>query len=117
MATWDENNPSVGKFETSPAESLLSAPGEMYASLFPSQSPAPAASKPAAVMTPPSLASESKQDAALYSPRTTASAEVESLASTPAPEDPAPATDKKPAKKRKSWGQVLPEPKTNLPPR
>jgi transcriptional activator HAC1 len=25
--------------------------------------------------------------------------------------------EKKPAKKRKSWGQVLPEPKTNLPPR
>lgn len=26
-------------------------------------------------------------------------------------------SDKKPTKKRKSWGQVLPEPKTNLPPR
>lgn len=26
-------------------------------------------------------------------------------------------SEKKPAKKRKSWGQVLPEPKTNLPPR
>lgn len=25
--------------------------------------------------------------------------------------------DKKPAKKRKSWGQELPTPKTNLPPR
>jgi hypothetical protein len=25
--------------------------------------------------------------------------------------------EKKPAKKRKSWGQQLPEPKTNLPPR
>lgn len=34
-------------------------------------------------------------------------------ASTPAPES----SDKKPTKKRKSWGQVLPEPKTNLPPR
>ncbi|RAL68672.1 hypothetical protein DID88_007381 [Monilinia fructigena] len=32
------------------------------------------------------------------------------LAGTPAPE-------KKPVKKRKSWGQQLPEPKTNLPPR
>ncbi|KAF2191075.1 hypothetical protein K469DRAFT_558263 [Zopfia rhizophila CBS 207.26] len=31
---------------------------------------------------------------------------------------PSPATtEAKPAKKRKSWGQVLPEPKTNLPPR
>ncbi|CAH0014850.1 unnamed protein product [Clonostachys rhizophaga] len=28
-----------------------------------------------------------------------------------------PGTEKKPTKKRKSWGQVLPEPKTNLPPR
>ena len=33
-----------------------------------------------------------------------------SMAGTPAPE-------KKPVKKRKSWGQQLPEPKTNLPPR
>jgi len=30
---------------------------------------------------------------------------------------PAPAPEKKPVKKRKSWGQQLPEPKTNLPPR
>lgn len=37
---------------------------------------------------------------------------------TPAPEDEnADSSDKKPTKKRKSWGQVLPEPKTNLPPR
>ncbi|RQM07121.1 hypothetical protein DH86_00003466, partial [Scytalidium sp. 3C] len=28
-----------------------------------------------------------------------------------------PAPEKKPVKKRKSWGQQLPEPKTNLPPR
>ncbi|VUC35312.1 unnamed protein product [Clonostachys rosea] len=28
-----------------------------------------------------------------------------------------PGSEKKPTKKRKSWGQVLPEPKTNLPPR
>lgn len=28
-----------------------------------------------------------------------------------------PEPEKKPVKKRKSWGQVLPEPKTNLPPR
>ena len=40
----------------------------------------------------------------------------------PSPETPSHAStdsksDSKPAKKRKSWGQVLPEPKTNLPPR
>lgn len=31
--------------------------------------------------------------------------------------DPEPLVDKKVVKKRKSWGQQLPEPKTNLPPR
>ncbi|KAL1864037.1 transcription factor that binds to CRE motif [Diaporthe australafricana] len=37
---------------------------------------------------------------------------------TPGPDDDLdPSDDKKPTKKRKSWGQVLPEPKTNLPPR
>lgn len=42
---------------------------------------------------------------------------VDDLA-TPSPEDNSESTDgKKPTKKRKSWGQVLPEPKTNLPPR
>ncbi|OCL03799.1 hypothetical protein AOQ84DRAFT_347098 [Glonium stellatum] len=40
----------------------------------------------------------------------------------PSPETPTPTLndskpESKPAKKRKSWGQVLPEPKTNLPPR
>ncbi|KAJ3565655.1 hypothetical protein NPX13_g7427 [Xylaria arbuscula] len=43
-------------------------------------------------------------------------------AATPAPDStpaatPAAEGEKKPVKKRKSWGQVLPEPKTNLPPR
>jgi len=32
-------------------------------------------------------------------------------------ESPGPESQKKPVKKRKSWGQQLPEPKTNLPPR
>jgi transcriptional activator HAC1 len=36
---------------------------------------------------------------------------VKEQSGTPSPED------KKPAKKRKSWGQELPTPKTNLPPR
>lgn len=38
----------------------------------------------------------------------------EEMEGTPDPEDSP--SDKK-TKKRKSWGQVLPEPKTNLPPR
>ena len=37
---------------------------------------------------------------------------------TPAPANPAPLiVQSRPAKKRKSWGQELPDPKTNLPPR
>ncbi|KAF2205622.1 hypothetical protein GQ43DRAFT_286743 [Delitschia confertaspora ATCC 74209] len=42
-----------------------------------------------------------------------------SLSESPSPSTPSnsSSTGPKPAKKRKSWGQVLPEPKTNLPPR
>ncbi|KAG4219108.1 hypothetical protein PC116_g32412, partial [Phytophthora cactorum] len=53
-------------------------------------------------MTPQSFTEEKPAD----------SATIQSTPS-PAPENP----EKKPVKKRKSWGQVLPEPKTNLPPR
>ncbi|KAI0111277.1 hypothetical protein GGR51DRAFT_509564 [Nemania sp. FL0031] len=95
------------KFEASPAESFLSTPGEMYPSLF-EATPATTTMDPSdSVMTPESFAGD----------ETTAN-----TTSTPtAPSTPAatPAADgeKKPVKKRKSWGQVLPEPKTNLPPR
>ncbi|KAI0465714.1 hypothetical protein F4859DRAFT_500041 [Xylaria cf. heliscus] len=95
-----EPTPQV-KFEASPAESFLSAPGELYPSLF-ATSPTAATVDPDVAMTPESFADD------------------ENAAST---SDPAPATtpaadgEKKPVKKRKSWGQVLPEPKTNLPPR
>lgn len=55
--------------------------------------------------------------ALLSSPNNQDDFSVADLAS-PSPEDHAETTDgKKPTKKRKSWGQVLPEPKTNLPPR
>ncbi|KAI5794424.1 hypothetical protein DFH27DRAFT_135709 [Peziza echinospora] len=37
--------------------------------------------------------------------------------STPSQESPEPTSEKKPVKKRKSWGQELPTPTTNLPPR
>ncbi|KAI0441124.1 hypothetical protein F4803DRAFT_524640 [Xylaria telfairii] len=81
------------KFEASPAESFLSTPGELYPSLF-ANTPAAETLDPEAAMTPESLDGD---------------------------ENPATATpadgEKKPVKKRKSWGQVLPEPKTNLPPR
>ncbi|KAI0394530.1 hypothetical protein F5Y17DRAFT_427681 [Xylariaceae sp. FL0594] len=89
------------KYEASPAESFLSTPGDMYPSLFETT---PVAETIQSIMTPRSLAGE---DVAAGSP-------------TPVPTTPAPQaaeTEKKPVKKRKSWGQVLPEPKTNLPPR
>lgn len=81
------------KFENSPTESCLSVPGESYPSLFDNAQPS------ANVMTPPP-------------DRDGASPDVDEEG-TPAPES----GDKKQPKKRKSWGQVLPEPKTNLPPR
>jgi transcriptional activator HAC1 len=97
------------KLEPSPAESFLSMPGE-YPSLFET---APGVGNPLeAVMTPRSMSEAS------------VAATPAGAASSPTPEmleDNDDGTDgaegKKTAKKRKSWGQVLPEPKTNLPPR
>jgi transcriptional activator HAC1 len=40
-----------------------------------------------------------------------------SLLNTPTTNSTTKSSESKPVKKRKSWGQVLPEPKTNLPPR
>lgn len=94
------STPTV-KFETSPAESFLSTPDEMYPSLFDSTM-----NPMESVMSPPGSV-----DVDVAS--TPASVLDPSEASTPAPES----GEKKPVKKRKSWGQVLPEPKTNLPPR
>ena len=94
------------KFEASPAESFLSTPGEeLYPSLF-GTSQAATIDPVDSVMTPESIiGDENRSDAITPAPASTPAA-------TPAAEG-----EKKPAKKRKSWGQVLPEPKTNLPPR
>lgn len=89
-------NPPHLKYE-SPAESLVdnfSSPGTQYPSLFPDTM------DPSQVMTP-----QSYDDDSMFGDDVGAS-----LDGTPAPE-------KKQVKKRKSWGQQLPEPKTNLPPR
>ncbi|QSZ37063.1 hypothetical protein DSL72_009155 [Monilinia vaccinii-corymbosi] len=92
------------KFELSPAESLAesfaSTPGQQYSSLF---HPQPSM-EPLQALTPQSFDGDS-----LFGDDLSRSLGG-SLAGTPAPE-------KKPVKKRKSWGQQLPEPKTNLPPR
>jgi transcriptional activator HAC1 len=85
------------KFEHSPADSLadsfVSTPGTLYPPLFDTMNPAEA-------MTPQSFDDDSMFGGSIGG----------SISGTPAPE-------KKPVKKRKSWGQQLPEPKTNLPPR
>ncbi|KAI1212005.1 uncharacterized protein F4807DRAFT_417235 [Annulohypoxylon truncatum] len=87
------------KFEASPAESLMSVPGDMYPSLFAASS---TLNSLESAMTPQSFTEE----------KSVAPTSTEATPS-PAPEN----AEKKPTKKRKSWGQVLPEPKTNLPPR
>lgn len=112
MDSWAAHTPSPSlKFENSPTESLLSTPDEMYPSLFgttsaPAPAPAPQTLNPLEMMSPQSIADD-HTDLSLLS------------AMSPAPQTPAAdgSTEKKPVKKRKSWGQVLPEPKTNLPPR
>jgi transcriptional activator HAC1 len=88
------------KYEESPVESLVdsfvSTPGSQYPPMFPPNG----TMNPSEAMTPPFNDDDSMFDQSIMG----------SMAGTPAPE-------KKPVKKRKSWGQQLPEPKTNLPPR
>jgi transcriptional activator HAC1 len=108
MESWDYQTPSPDiKFENSPAESFLSTPGEAYPSLFGTS--AATTMDPHEMMTPQST-TDDKQS------------ELSSVLSGLAPETPmtpgsSTTSEKKQTKKRKSWGQVLPEPKTNLPPR
>jgi transcriptional activator HAC1 len=112
MESWSAHTPAPNlKFEHSPTESLLSTPDEMFPSLF-GNCATPTTLNPVDMMTPES-----------YSDRgdTPDISVLAGMSMSPAPQTPgADASgnpDKKPAKKRKSWGQVLPEPKTNLPPR
>ncbi|KAI9802274.1 MAG: hypothetical protein M1825_002995 [Sarcosagium campestre] len=79
----------------SPADSLLSAPSEAYSSLFDGEGASPAVS----ALTPQSLHDSSDRE------------------DSRPPNDQATDSDRKNVKKRKSWGQELPTPKTNLPPR
>ncbi|KAJ0268915.1 hypothetical protein COL940_012940 [Colletotrichum noveboracense] len=98
MAAWEQTSPMI-KFEDSPAESFVSTPGELYPSLFGDAAPLAADDttvNPSDMLTPPPFTEDN--------PVAT-------------PDTDSPSTEKKPVKKRKSWGQVLPEPKTNLPPR
>ncbi|KKA28938.1 hypothetical protein TD95_004431 [Thielaviopsis punctulata] len=114
------------KFENSPAESTMSLPGEVYSPLFPQSStelptPGQDSADPMESFTPASDEDERPPEdvvlaalAASLSAGDIASAVAASSSTTSGDVS---GSEKKPVKKRKSWGQVLPEPKTNLPPR
>ncbi|KAL6790707.1 transcriptional activator HAC1 [Trichoderma sp. SZMC 28012] len=100
------------KFEASPAESFLSAPGDNFSSLFADSSSIPSTLNPKEMMTPDSF-SDDRLDSRLSAiPESPEADDDMDIAATEHS-----SSEKKPVKKRKSWGQVLPEPKTNLPPR
>ncbi len=136
-STWEALGPSASpdiKLEASPIDSLLSDPSGIYPSLFAgstvassgaatptdtgvvSMSPLSAAgiasglaAKNLSLSAIASLSEPNDADLSIILPEISADeAEADADVLTP---------DKKQTKKRKSWGQVLPEPKTNLPPR
>lgn len=98
-------SPSI-KFEVSPTETLIeqfegSSPNDGYPSLFDGMNP--------------SEVDGSEYDYGDYERFETL---TDNDSVTPATSGtPQPQSEKKVVKKRKSWGQQLPEPKTNLPPR
>jgi len=96
------------KFEQSPvdslAESFVSTPGSLYPLFPPSDT----------VITSEALTPPLDDDDVLGRDRSE-SVFQEGVPRETAPDTPTP--EKKHVKKRKSWGQQLPEPKTNLPPR
>ncbi|KAK4238413.1 hypothetical protein C8A03DRAFT_43827 [Achaetomium macrosporum] len=118
MDSWATSTASPAiKFEDSPAESLLSTPDEMYPSLF-GTSPAPSATvNPLDMLTPKSSNDEKAVEPNLAMLAGLTALTQTTLTQSSASSTPTPEPEKKPVKKRKSWGQVLPEPKTNLPPR
>ncbi|POR36365.1 Transcriptional activator HAC1 [Tolypocladium paradoxum] len=96
------------KFEASPVESFVSTPGDSYSSLFPATSPSASDTMNPMEMLTPQSSTDDKQSSRLSVVPEGPDADDE---------DAPTSSDKKQTKKRKSWGQVLPEPKTNLPPR
>ncbi|KAJ2896571.1 Transcriptional activator hac1 [Zalerion maritima] len=105
----------VLKLEHSPSDSLMSLPATTeFSPLFPATSDAadtPERDLSLEAMTPQSGPA---------SPSPIPDSDLLESFSLPLIDPPLPTTthaEKKAAKKRKSWGQVLPEPKTNLPPR
>ncbi|KAM7188818.1 transcriptional activator hac1 [Naviculisporaceae sp. PSN 640] len=113
MESWSAHTPASLKFENSPTESLLSSPDEMYPSLF-GTDVTTATMNPIEIMTPRSTFTDGEQPDVLSLANMTPKTEAPQ---TPAANDTEAKPEQKQVKKRKSWGQVLPEPKTNLPPR
>lgn len=87
------------QFDDSPGDSFVSTPGDNYPSLFSSTD----TMDPTEMLTPKSDRLETPCDEMK---------DDDNVEDSPL----SPSSEKK-TKKRKSWGQVLPEPKTNLPPR
>ncbi|KAL7783898.1 transcriptional activator hac1 [Trichoderma ceciliae] len=114
---FQQSSPLI-KFEASPTESFLSAPGDNFPSLFAVSTPSSVATtmNPMEMMTPQSFADDKLESRLSVIPEQSAEAEEDDDDAASPAESPS-TSDKKPVKKRKSWGQVLPEPKTNLPPR
>ncbi|KAL7922814.1 transcriptional activator hac1 [Trichoderma austrokoningii] len=109
---FQQSSPLI-KFEASPAESFLSAPGDNFSSLFAVSTPSSATTMdPMEMMSPQSYADDKLEARLSVIPEQDMDEDKDLDDATPTE-----SSDKKPAKKRKSWGQVLPEPKTNLPPR
>lgn len=110
MHDWATAAPAGLKFEGSPTESVLSTPDEMYPSLFGTSAQRFPSSldtvNPLAMVSPQSLPDLSQPEVPALS-----------ALAPPTPAAESPEAEKKQPKKRKSWGQQLPEPKTNLPPR
>ncbi|KAM0255579.1 hypothetical protein ACHAQJ_005581 [Trichoderma viride] len=118
---FQQSSPLI-KFEASPAESFLSAPGDNFSSLFAVSTPSSIATTmdPMEMMTPQSYADEKLESRLSVIPESGEAEDDdddEMNDDTTSHTDSSSPSDKKPVKKRKSWGQVLPEPKTNLPPR
>ena len=115
MDSWAAHTSPALKFEDSPTGSFLSTPDEMYPSLFGSEAMPSTNLDHIDMMSPQSLNEQGSPDPDVLALRSS----VTPCPTTPGDGTPAPeeSSDKKPTKKRKSWGQVLPEPKTNLPPR
>ncbi|KAK4102330.1 hypothetical protein N658DRAFT_424207 [Parathielavia hyrcaniae] len=118
MHSWSPaaSSPNV-KFEGSPTESVLSAPEDIYPSLFGASPSTSTTVNPLEMLSPPSsISGESPPDLTVFDGLTSMThgslARSEASSASPPPD-----SERKSVKKRKSWGQVLPEPKTNLPPR